>query len=141
MSKERYYQIIDEVYKKYWSYTFHNSDQNKTLCKSLPGMNLGTGEITTVYCQYHPNEFLDKCKKDREFSEKWGFSINERELSYNERWVLTYGETFDEWHNRNWKNGEIIIPRCSLSDEWTEQGIPTKLITLSYNNEIIEIYE
>ena len=26
-------------------------------------------------------------------------------------------------------------------DEWTEQGIPTKLITVTYNNETIEVYE
>ena len=80
-------------------------------------------------------EFINKCKTDSEFSQKWGLKIEERELSLEER-----REIFEEtpagrfkdisWHNMS--NEETI--------EYLE-NIPTKLITITYNNETIESYE
>ena len=88
MNKERFYQIIDEVYNKY----------------------------LTKYVGYDdvpPKElFLFEIKNNTEFSERWGLKIEERELSDDE---LNIFNLFKQ--------------------------NPTKLITLTYNNETIESYE
>jgi hypothetical protein len=134
MSKERYSHIIDEVFKKY-------ADSHWTPPENPDGPLL-SGKLWSLKPIQHSKEtFINECKTDKEFSERWGLKIEERGLTYKERWFLKYNETFEEWADKNWKNGDLIIPRCSLEDEWTEQGIPTKLITVTYNNETIEIYE
>ena len=140
MNKE---QIIDETYYNYFLKTgnitletLHVPYQNTHLYGTV------SGPISNAkFRPYTQEEFITKCKTDSEFSEKWGLKIEEQELTYSERWFLKYNETFEEWMNKLWEKGEIIIPRCSLSDEWTEQGIPTKLITITYKDTIIESYE
>ena len=77
-------------------------------------------------------EFINKCKTDPEFSEKWGLKIEERELSTQER-----NERF-----RVHLNGNNPFMKSDWKDfELDQQNIPTKLITLTYNNETIESYE
>ena len=129
MNKEKYNQIIDDAYKNFLM------TSKKSVSKT----------ILEKFLKHTPNihkvEFIDKIKTDERFSEKWGLKIEERGLTYKERWFLKYNETFEEWADKNWKNGDLIIPRCSLEDEWTEQGIPTKVTTVTYNNETIKIYD
>jgi len=61
MNKERFYQIIDEVYNKYLTkYVGYDDVPSKEL-------------------------FLFEIKNNTEFSEKWGLKIEERELSLEER--------------------------------------------------------
>jgi len=72
-------------------------------------------------------EFINKCKTDTEFSEMWGLKIEERELFMEERWKmadLTPNMTEFDYCNK-------------LCDEY---NVPTKLITITYNNETIESY-
>ena len=73
-------------------------------------------------------EFINKCKTDSEFSEKWGLKIEERELDMFERWELAN-----------------LTPNMSEIDYCNklcyEHNVPTKLITITYNNETIETYE
>ena len=68
-------------------------------------------------------EFINKCKTDPEFSETWGLKIEERELSDKER-VAIFME--------NKRTNKFEDNNCD---------IPTKLITLTYNNKKIESYE
>jgi hypothetical protein len=75
-------------------------------------------------------EFINKIKTDPEFSEKWGLKIEERELSELER--MEIGISQGMW--KEFQFGNIHQP-CD------EKNIPTKLITLTYNNETIESYE
>ena len=73
-------------------------------------------------------------KNNPEFSEKWGLKIEERELSLEERMSLCK----EKW-NYSWNrtiNLEDIEWR--MNNEW---NTPTKLITLTYNNETVESYE
>jgi hypothetical protein len=75
-------------------------------------------------------EFINKCKTDTEFSEKWGLKIEERELSLEER--------------TEYKKKRDGISRTFAS--YTHQmldgsNIPTKLITITYKDTIIENYE
>ena len=67
MNKERYNQIIDEVYKNY-----EGKRQKWEIGR--------VGEIPKL----SKEEFINKCKTDPEFSETWGLKIEERELSENE---------------------------------------------------------
>ncbi len=72
--------------------------------------------------------FVDLCTYDKTFSEKWGLSIQERELSMEERWEmadLTPNMTEFDYCNK-------------LCDE---HKVPTKLITIKYNDKTIESYE
>ena len=80
------------------------------------------------YRPHTKEEFINKCKTDTEFSEKWGLKIEERELSLEER-----SKIWNETHN---PAGNIYT-----HNQYNENNIPTKLITVTYNNETIEVYE
>jgi hypothetical protein len=100
--------------------------------------------IDEVYENYHQEnkhvkyltfllkeEFINKCKTDPKFSEKWGLKIEERELSLDERVDLMRKRTIDgtvDYDNRH----HYFLDT---------HNIPTKLITITYNNETIESYE
>jgi hypothetical protein len=73
-------------------------------------------------------EFINKCKTDTEFSEMWGLKIEERELSLEER-----SKIWDETHN---PAGNIYT-----HNQYNENNIPTKLITITYKGTITEVYE
>ena len=112
MNKE---QIIEAVGQEYTKWFYDNAVPSVS---GKPILN-GEGILTR-------GEFINKCKTDTEFSEKWGLKIEERELSWEER--DTYGY-------------EINIDGI-LTEEWADKlRLPTKLITITYNNERIESYE
>ncbi len=125
MSKEKYNQMIDEVYKNYCK----NADEGDFSRKWLKLEESFDGFSTNQeYSLYTQEEFINKCKTNPEFSEKWGLKIEERELFMEERWKmadLTPNMTEFDYCNK-------------LCDE---HNVPTKLITITYNNEKIEIYE
>ena len=95
---------------------------------------------------YTKEEFINKCKTDSEFSERWGLKIEERELSLEEKEYqlektncindiendrIIYGHEWEKYIQEQYEGIQLT------------QGIkiPTKLITITYNNETIEIYE
>jgi hypothetical protein len=105
-------QIIDKAYENYTNSLFYDF----------------SGDVKGYRLHEHlsQEEFINKCKTDTEFSEKWGLKIEEQELSWEER--ETYGY-------------EINIDGI-LTEEWADKlRLPTKLITITYNNERIESYE
>jgi hypothetical protein len=109
MNKERYNQIIDEAYENYYEYM--RDDRQWELDKE---------------------EFINKCKTDPEFSEKWGLKIEERELSLEERkriYEMEYTNDI-EVENNHW-----------LESKLKTRNIPTKLITITYKDETLESYE
>ena len=110
MSKEKYNQIIDEVYRKY-------ADSHEYFVD---------GWMHVIPMLHNKETFINECKTSPEFSEKWGLKIEERELSLEER---------NKW---SWDNWGIT---CEMESVLDEQEVPTKLITLTYNNETIESYE
>ena len=102
MNKEKYNEIIDEVYDKY----------------------------TTKYVGYDdvPSKelFLFEIRTNKEFSEKWGLKIEERGLSYSEREelfnqnrivILTKGEKIDE---QDFDNVEIPTKLITLEYKGTK---------------------
>ena len=83
------------------------------------------------YRTYNQEEFINKCKTDTEFSERWGLKIEERELSLKERLNListVIGEEKIRTHEDNLARVDKL-------------NIPTKLITITYNDKTIESYE
>ena len=126
INKERYNQIINEVYKNYRN-AFVEGHVHEELdeCLSL-------------------EEFIEEIKTDSEFSENWGLKIEERELRDVDRQILLEqkGNVYrGVLANRakNYKSHKKIIE--SIKETCDEFDIPTKLITLEYNQEKIYIYE
>ena len=81
MNKERYNQIIDEVYNKYLTRYMGYED--------VPSKEL----------------FLFEIKNNTEFSERWGLKIEERGLSENERYKI-FDERGYEFRMNNWSKEE-----------------------------------
>ena len=130
MNKE---QIIDEVYENYFLKTenitletLHVSYRNTHLYGTV------SGPISnTKFRPYTKEEFINKCKTDTEFSEKWGLKIEERELTPKERIELAGGKIQDKYP-------ALVEMSLRVCDE---RDIPTKLITIKYNDKTIESYE
>ena len=148
MNKEKYNQIIDEAYESYTSYplaTIHDHHTNilyqnryKGWCM-LNGRSMASPHPTRHLSQ---EEFINKCKTDSEFSEKWGLKIEERELSLEERKKLYVERCLASGDGLSGSAG----PNGSIDYEFYEKlfvkyNVPTRLITITYNNEIIESYE
>jgi hypothetical protein len=137
MSKERYNQIIDEVYDEYIN--FSNSLEEPDYEYHVDDPSQHTTRLMTK------EEFIHKCKTDQEFTKKWRLKIEERKLSSVERW---------EWYGKNGgPNGEILFVGMivyqneednSHVKSWLEKwapNVPTKQITLTYQDESIQFYE
>ncbi len=134
MNKERYNQIIDISYESYLSKA-KNQTTEDLFSSMIKGDEIIHGMLeahTRDFIPYTREQFIDKCKTDKEFSERWGLKIEERELSNKERINLA---GFD-YENRGGIGWNMIKETV---DE--DNAIPRKLITVTYNNETIEIYE
>lgn len=71
--------MIDEAYENY---------ENKIKLQNNWEVTLRVMDINTIGQQEllsQEEEFINKCKTDSEFSEKWGLKIEERELSLEEK--------------------------------------------------------
>jgi hypothetical protein len=77
MSKEQQ-ELVDEVYENYKSTTLEN-DMKKS------DWELTVQSMSREKFILSQEEFINKIKTDVEFSEKWGLTIEERELSLEER--------------------------------------------------------
>ena len=112
MNKEQQ-ELLDESYKDYF------------IKKSSETGPFGvTGIIPTK------DEFINNCKNNPEFSEKWGLKIEERELIGKERVILYEQKT-------NIDTSFFPVLRETLNFH----NIPTKLITITYDDKTIESYE
>ena len=123
-------QIIDEAYESYCN----NVDEGTFSRKWLKLEESFDGFFTNEnYSLYTKEEFINKCKTDPEFSEKWGLKIEERELSLEER-IDMFLEAYhgdDVYFN----DDEHRIDICDSNN------IPTKLTTITYKEQTIESYE
>jgi len=135
MNKEQQ-ELIDEVYENYVKWVESSENQNnkneivkipdskETLIKTIKGDDEIVKKMGKRYCD--------------EFSEKWGLKIEERELSLEERFNIKspggkfsiFQENYPNTHKRNNPN--------DLLDAF---DIPTKLITITYNDKTIDSYE
>ena len=122
MSKEQQ-ELLDEVYKKY-------ADSHWTPPSNPKGKLLSDQLFSLVPMEHSKESFINKCKTDTEFSERWGLQIEERELSESERVQFYYKK-----HNKGRvgsKTTKFVLDH---------DNIPTKLITITSNDKRIESYE
>jgi hypothetical protein len=77
-------------------------------------------------------EFINKCKTDTEFSERWGLKIEQRELNLEER---------AKWLQDN-KGYDLLVGNLDHDHirEVVEEEAPTKLIKVTYNDKTIEMF-
>jgi hypothetical protein len=127
MNKEQQ-EILNEVYENYENkYYKGEAFRYKKLNDSGYSPDLKLSQ----------EEYINKCKTDTKFSEKWELKIEERELSLEERTkiLISKSDNKKDFYDRN---GRLII-----KDELVlnESNIPTKLITITYNDKTIESYE
>jgi hypothetical protein len=116
MNKEQQ-ELLDESYKDYF------------IKKSSETGPFGVAGIIPT-----KEEFINKCKTDTEFSEKWGLTIEELELNLEERYKIA----LPIWKE---KYGLLANMMVSTNVDNTPYNIPTKLITMTYNDKTIESYE
>jgi hypothetical protein len=119
---KQYTDILGDAYKRYYT----------EWRKSTPGdgtfsSNEYSSPSKYEACNFTKEEFINKIKTDDEFAKKWGVMVEIRELSLDERFELFKNQN-------NGSHPEDI----EMMDDY---NIPTKLITITYNNETIEIYE
>ena len=110
--------LIDEAYENYCK-----SFENQTLIEEY---SFDTDPMTQFM-------FIDKCKTDQVFSEKWGLTIEERELSLKERYdwfIKTYNTNLTRSSNQ-----------YNMEDILSSNNCPNKLITITYQDQTIESYE
>jgi hypothetical protein len=123
MSKEQQ-ELLDEMYENYIKWWEESDDScNLTEEQSNKWLKLIDGGLQ--WAPFSQEEFIDKCKTNPEFSEKWGLKIKERELTWDERHELA----------------ETKYQIDDVDDVLDKEGIPTKLITITYNDKTIESYE
>jgi hypothetical protein len=126
MSKEQQ-QIIDEAYKnyekKYWELDKWSKIEYGSSCYIHDANEYNFETLSK-------EQFIDKCRTNQEFSKQWGLKIKERELSLEER---------EDYFVKNILGRSFI--RDLGYDVLDEYNIPTKLITVTYNNKTIESYE
>ena len=111
MNKEQQ-ELLDKAYENYHNYFLGYDD--------IPNKEL----------------FILACKTDTELAERWGLKFEERELSVIERIVIAETSTeiisgFDSHFDTDEDVHKVL-------DTW---DAPTKLITITYKDTIIESYE
>ena len=129
MNKEQQ-ELLDEAYENYLK-----GGHIKWLNQIEVNTPAGKMNIPVPYTQ---EEFINKCKTDSEFSERWGLNIEERELSLEKRRkIVLEGDPHGIQSTDNWTQQQLEDCKKQL-DEW---NIPTKLIIITYNDKTIESYE
>ena len=149
MNKEQQ-DIILDVYREHCleqsKYLTHGGTIQEFInkCKTEDALSLKWREEYRNL-QYGSKEEIEHLSKhytsDTEFSERWGLKIEERNLSLEERMELSPNiiETITRIDLINYieDNGKSYNMTRMLDDK----NIPTKLITIAYNDKIIESYE
>jgi len=117
-------ELLDEVYENYEKEIIRQrqiqEEEVARLRSQFKRVRVSLIELLTQ------EEFINKCKTDPEFSEKWGLKVEERELSLEER--------------RKLANYDSVFVSPMTVESWDRNKIPTKLITITKITKI-ESYE
>ena len=108
-------ELLDEVFLNYWKKVSVNNEKD-CLVKQEEGSFLK--EVRVLY----QREFINKCKTDPEFSERWGLKIEERELTWDERHELA----------------ETKYQIDDVDDVLDKEGVPTRAISLMWNQRSVD---
>jgi hypothetical protein len=128
-------QSTDLIGDTYANYLKKRTTSNKDNIRVPHTLENGmTGQISRPYTQ---EEFINKIKTDEEFAKKWDVIVEVRELSMEERTQILVSRS-DNKRDFYDRNSRLIIEEKLVLDE---SKIPTKAISLTYNNQTIENYE
>ncbi len=132
MNKEQE-ELLDEVYLAYADshWTSPSNPNGKLLSEQLFGV---------IPMEHSKESFINEIKTNSKFSKKWGLKIEERELSDEERqkWVI---ENIDWVRNSDDPKHEANKYLYRGNPLIYGDTVPTKLITITYNDKKIESYE
>jgi hypothetical protein len=140
MNKEQQ-ELLDEAYENYFGNFYKLPNKFKWMKEVF------YSDGNSIHHVYLREEFINKCKTNTEFSEKWGLKIEERELSWEERRDLLTPEQYDgtalnKYGRKDCGFGYISPFTDKVIHYWMNlHNIPTKLITIKYNDKTIESYE
>jgi hypothetical protein len=93
--------------------------------KTLP--NMSKEKMTEMGFRLTREEFINKIKTDEEFAKIWDVIVEVRELSEDERYDLL--------------TQQMRKLRAIRDEDYINYNIPTKAISLTYNNRTEVIYE
>jgi hypothetical protein len=119
--------LLDEAYR---NYLIEDT-------KILP--NMSKEKMTELGYRLTYDEFIKKIKTDDEFAKKWGLKIEERELSHDERFRIAYKNL--ELRKKLEVQSKMLHYPDGHNKVMDDTNIPTKLITITYNDKTIESYE
>ena len=132
--------LIGDAYKNYFNITNNIQEENPIddfILKTIRGEMIKIEDENGLedYIILSQKEFINKIKTDDVFAKKWGVKIGVRELSLVEMIRMAKYENEEEIIKTRKENITQISKRL-LKD-----NIPTKLISLTYNDKTIESYE
>lgn len=134
MSKERYNQIIDDIYNLYAGLISLSN------CVALNPQAISEEWAPDITEEMSKEDFIKKIKIDKKFTEEFAeslgieFKIEEHELSLEER----HNIALPIWKEKYGALAEMMV---KINIDNTPYKIPTKQITLTYQNESIQFYE
>ena len=119
MSKEQQ-EVLDDAYNRYRATIIKEFYEDTKELRKWATVE-GPGGHTK-------QEFINKCKTNTEFSQRWGLKIEERELVVEERVKWAYDR-------------KLIDYVTMVENEILDKHVPTKLTTITYNDKTIESYD
>lgn len=131
MNKEQQ-ELLDEAFNQFSKYKMENFGDTRWDVIIEMNTSDNTKPCFVTGRPLTKEEFINKCKTDTEFSQRWGLKIEERELSLEERIILA---GFD-YENRGGIGWNMIKESVDA-----DNSIPRKLITITHNDIKIESYE
>jgi hypothetical protein len=120
MNKEQQ-ELLDGAYENYLK-----GGHIKWLNQMEVNTPAGKMNIPVPYTQ---EEFINKCKTDTEFSQRWGLKIEQRELTTvreRKKYDIHFDDLFGEYPDHH--------------ETLDKRGVPRKLITITYNDKTIEMF-
>ena len=138
MNKEQQ-ELLDEAFNQFSKYKMENFDDMRWDVIIEMNISDNTKPYFVTGRPLIKEEFINKCKTDTEFSERWGLKIEQRELNLEERVEIARKALSEEKFNEYGYLSPFTTPIITY---WLNQyNIPTKLITVTYNDIKIESYE
>ena len=131
MNKEQQ-ELLDEVYENYKRFTHSKNEKDGNYGEYS---KWGDNPLISGVQHLTKGTFIQMIKIDFEFSERWGLKIEERELSLEERYDLIEKDKHSQFVK--WQS----LGTNRIKEVLDEQNIPTKLITITYKDKVIESYE
>jgi hypothetical protein len=130
MNKEQQ-ELLDEAYDNYSNKLLFNEKD----CH----IDYSINQPNKTFIPYSQEEFINKCKTDTGFSKKWGLKIEERDLNHDERFRIAYKNL--ELRKKLEAQSKMLHYPDGHNKVMDDANIPTKLITITYQDKTIESYE